>query len=203
MALRLHALVFSEGFPNGVIPGASLVPFRDLGAVVAEAPYELVLPDEAILERQREVVEAVARRGAVLPAPPGTVFRSRQALEQWIELHYVALSDALAFVDDRVGARVHVRRADAPRDEREAGADLAAVAAECFRVLRRQAVASVQLRSEHATGIAVSSAFLVERELWGEFKSAVEEEQERSPSLEITLTGPWPPYDFVRMQLGG
>jgi hypothetical protein len=31
----------------------------------------------------------------------------------------------------------------------------------------------------------------------------VKEEAKRLPGLRIDVTGPWPPYDFVRMQFGG
>ena len=203
MGLRLYSIVFTEGHGDGLPDGASLIPFRDLAAVVEEGPYELDLVNDETMVRYRTVVDGAFRRGAVLPTPPGTVFRTRQALEQWLELHYVALSDALAFLDDRVEARVHVRRAEGEPEERDAGTDLAAVSAEVFRVLRRQAVASVGLRTEHLTGIAVSSAFLVERELWKEFTHAVEVENGKHDDLTVQLSGPWAPYDFVRMQFGG
>jgi hypothetical protein len=31
----------------------------------------------------------------------------------------------------------------------------------------------------------------------------VSKEAQRQGSLDFTVTGPWPPYDFVRMQFGG
>ena len=34
------------------------------------------------------------------------------------------------------------------------------------------------------------------------FASEVEEQGRRTPNLRFELTGPWPPYDFVQMQLG-
>lgn len=203
MALQLHGIVYSEGVTSGLTPETSMVPFRDLGAVVDEVKYELQLPDEATLRTHHEIISAVMRRGTVLPAPPATIFRTRQSLEQWLELHYVALTDALAFVDDRAAARVYVRKLEGDTEERETGTELAAVAADTFRVLRRHAVASVTLRTEHLTGLAIAGAFLVERELWSEFASEVKEEQQRNHDLIVELSGPWPPYDFIRMQFGG
>lgn len=119
-----------------------------------------------------------------------------------MELHYVSLTGALEFVDDRAVARLHVVRADGKDDDLEAGSDLAAAAAEAMRALRRGAVASVPLRHEEVTGIVLSSAFLVERELWKQFQRAVEEQQDVHPLLRFDVTGPWPAYDFVRMQFG-
>jgi hypothetical protein len=138
----------------------------------------------------------------VLPAPVGVTFRSRQAVTRWLELHYVALSDALSFVDDRVVGRVHVwRPGDA--EERDVGSDLAAAAADALRDLRRSAVATVPLRTEQITGIVLSAAFLIEQELWKDFATKVEEQKSRATNLRLELTGPWPPYDFVQMQFGG
>jgi hypothetical protein len=137
----------------------------------------------------------------VLPAPVGVVFRSRDAMVRWLELHYVALSDALSFVDDRVVGRVHVWRPSKLGDE-EAGTDVASVAAETLRELRRSAVATVPLRVEQITGIVLSAAFLIEQELWKDFVSKVEEMGARSTNVRLELTGPWPPYDFVQMQFG-
>jgi hypothetical protein len=97
--------------------------------------------------------------------------------------------------------RVHVWR-PGPAEDREAGTDLAAAAAESLRVLRRTAVTTVPLRVEKVTGIVLSAAFLVEQDLWKEFASEVAEQGRRTPNLRFELTGPWPPYDFVQMQLG-
>jgi len=85
----------------------------------------------------------------------------------------------------------------------DAGSDLAAAATEAFRALRRRAVAAVPLRLERVTGLALSAAFLIERDLWKDFANAVEEQHEAHHLLRFDLTGPWAPYDFVRMQFGG
>jgi hypothetical protein len=49
----------------------------------------------------------------------------------------------------------------------------------------------------------ISASFLVERSHWREFAEAVAAEAQQAPGLAISLTGPWPPYDFVRLQFGG
>jgi hypothetical protein len=183
------------------VPDTSLVVVRDLAAIVGESEYAAIEPTAERVTQYTEIVGAFARRGPVLPAPVGVVFKQRDSVLRWLELHYVALSDALSFVDNRVVGRVHVWR-PGPAEEREAGSDLAAAAAESLRVLRRSAVTTVPLRVEKVTGIVLSAAFLVEQELWKEFAAEVQEQGKRTPNLRFELTGPWPPYDFVQMQLG-
>jgi hypothetical protein len=203
MAMNLYGITILDGQADSSPAGKTeLVAFRDLAAVVEPGEYIGVAPTGSALERYERVVEAVFTQRAVVPAPPGTVFRSRETLVRWMELHYVALSDALSFVEDRAVARIHICRATSPREERERTADLAAAAAESFRVLRRRAVLAIPLKTGHIKGIVLSSSFLVEKELWKEFTSAVNEEQGSNHALELQMTGPWPPYDFVRMQFG-
>jgi hypothetical protein len=206
MALLLHAVTPSESASGALtVPdGTAKVVFRDLAAVVSEREkFALDEVDEVAIGAHRAIVDAIFRRQVVLPTPPGVVFRTEHVLTRWMELHYVALNDAIAFVTDRLAMRVHVERASPiHRDDAEAGSDLAEVAGEVFRDLRRRAVASVPLTVEKVTGVSLSGAFLVERELFRDFERGVGEAQESQPKLSIHVTGPWAPYDFVRMQFG-
>jgi len=118
-----------------------------------------------------------------------------------------------------VGARVHVtRRAERltaavpvvaggrpvapPALTEEMVIDVAAIAGESFRVLRRHAAASVSLRPETPDSAEAVASFLLERDRWSGFEAALQEEARRDFELSFRLTGPWPPYDFVRMQFG-
>lgn len=228
-SLRLFAVTTTDGgvgdagHPPTVPPlasGTSLVTFRELAAVVAETPYGRPALADGDVAAYRRVVESVFQQRAVLPAPPGVVFRGREALERWLEIHFVTLTDALAFVEGRVAGRVHVTRAAArltpdgapavaEGQTEEIPINVDAVASESFRVLRRHAAASVTLKpyatdagAAGAAGVAAVASFLVDRDRWDAFEAVVAEEGRRDPELQFRLTGPWPPYDFVRMQFG-
>jgi hypothetical protein len=203
MSLRLYGIILHDGQAHLQVPaGVQVNSFRELAAVTEEGDFGNQSLDTPDIERYAEVVGEMFARDAVLPAPVGTMFRSAEVLERWMELHYVALSDALAWVENRVGARVHITRASARESDRESAVDLTAIGAEVTRSLRRHSVSSVPLRPEGVSGIVVSAAYLAERELWDEFRDAVEDERERHPLVSVELSGPWPPYDFVRMQFG-
>ena len=203
-ALRLYGITDVEHHAEAKpLDGTELLHVRDLAAVVSPADYSSNPPTGEVIEQYRRVVDDVFGRAPVLPAPVGTVFRSRDTLTRWLELHYVTLSEALGFVEDRAVARVHVGRELGRASERDTGSDIAAVAADSLRSLRRQAVVAVPLKSEQLTGIVLSSAFLVDKELWDDFVAAVDDQRNRNPGLTLELTGPWPPFDFVRMQFGG
>ena len=203
MSLRVYGVVMQDGQGSLKLPaGVKLYPLRELCAVAEEGDYSANEVEAADTQRHLDVVRDLFSQDAILPSPVGTVFRNQETVEKWMDLHYVALSDALAWVEDRLSARVHMNRVSGKESERDVGSDLAAVAAEVTRSLRRHAVSTVPLRNEHVTGMVLSAAYLVERQLWQEFVDAVGEEREKHPHLEIELTGPWPPYDFVRLQFG-
>src|SRR5581483_537425 len=121
MPLRLHAITLVDapheaGAPatdgNGSHSETMIVPFRELCAVVTERhAFALEEPTPGEVDRHRAIVDAVFHRSAVLPAPVGAVFRNPDVLKRWMELHYVSLTDALEFVEDREVARVHIVRA--------------------------------------------------------------------------------------------
>jgi hypothetical protein len=199
VALNLFGVTVNDGRTGAVSrPDVHLVGLRDLAAICADGEYHAAEPTDGAAQHAADVVTAFAAHSPVLPAPVGVVFRSAESVERWLELHYSALSGALSFVENRVAARVHVRRAG---DDDGDGADLNAIAAESLHVLRRAAVASVPLQSVRGAGIVLSAAFLVEEDLWRDFVGEVEAQGKTEAAVRFELTGPWPPYDFVQMQL--
>jgi len=83
------------------VEGVSVVRFRDLGAVVAPAPYERTPPTEDDVREYVRVVDEYATRGPVIPAPPGTVFRGPDVVRQWLEVHYAKLHETLGVIERR------------------------------------------------------------------------------------------------------
>lgn len=225
VGLRLFGVVSLEspGGATSFATGTDVLTFRDVGAIVATSPYSAAPLTPSDLEAYSATVgEVFARRHAVVPAPPGTVFRSREALLGWLELHYYTLSEALDFVAERVVARVTVRRGDPQAtaaaaiavppatlrltlDEGDPGvtSDLVSLAADAFRELRRDAVALIVLRAgpdAAAPDDTAHGSFLIDRSRWGAFQEAVTLQGRRHGALRLECSGPWPAYDFVQMQ---
>ena len=220
--LRLYGVAAvdatAHSLPLSLAADTELVVYRDVGAVVEPAPYSADPLGTVALERHHQVVSEVFARRTVVPAPPGTVFRSRDALAGWLELHYFTLVGALGFLEDRVAARVTVTRAGdetaratpldldtgALSEELHVPDTLVAEAAEPFAALRRDAVSLLVLRADElGESAAAYASFLVESARWSQFEQAVVREGQLRPTLRLHLTGPWPPYDFVRLQFRG
>jgi hypothetical protein len=211
-ALRLYGVAAVESnAAASLADGTTIVPFRMLGAVVAPAKYARVPVDEAEIGEYTRILEQVQSNTAVLPAPPGTVFRTRDSLARWLELHYFTLTQAMGVVEGHSEARVSIIKSatadakDATADEiKERTKQLASVASDSMRVLRGQAAATITLPvPEDDTTVVAQASFLVDMERWALFCELVAKEDQRHTDLDFRLSGPWPPYDFVRMEFGG
>jgi hypothetical protein len=209
--LRLYGVAaIDSATVSSLAEGTSLVPFRMLAAVVCPAKYSRVTLDEKEMNEYTRVLEEVQSNAAVLPAPPGTTFRNREAIARWLELHYFTLTQALGLVEGHGEARVLVTKSlnadpdDAsPAEIKEITKKLAAIASDSMRVLRNQAAATISLPvSDEDTTVVAHASFLVDMERWGLFSELVAKEDQRQIELDFRLSGPWPPYDFVRMEFG-
>jgi len=204
-ALRIYGVAAVEsGHVSSLAPDTSLVHFRALAAIVEPSHYALTAVDEEQMSKYLSVLEAAQSEGSVLPAPPGTIFQSQATLLRWLELHYFTLTEALAVVEGHSAARVSVTT-NGKSDDSEAQRSFAALAAESLRLLRGQAAATVTLPKadgDDEEGVVARASFLIDSQRWQAFKETVNKEQQRQGALNFQLTGPWPPYDFVRMQFG-
>ena len=206
-ALQLYGIISLDVSGDASpVRGVNVVTFRDLGALVSDATYVAPAPNGPHIAEYRRVVEGAFARQTIVPAPFGTIFRGRDSLLRWIELHYFTLVEAVTFVADRAMARVIVSYGDEPENTTAMAIDadlLENTADESFRLLRRHAVASLVINNHTGeAGPAARASFLIERERWDVFNDIVREEQKRLREMTVECTGPWPPYDFVRMQFG-
>ena len=206
-ALQLYGIISLDVSGDASpVRGASVVTFRDLGSLVSDTSYAAPAPTAAHIAEYRRVVEGAFARQTIVPAPFGSVFRGRDSLLRWMELHYFTLIEAVTFVADRAMARVIVSYGDEPENTMSMAIDadlLDNAADESFRLLRRHAVASLVINNHTGeAGPAARASFLIERERWDVFNDIVREEQKRLREMHLECTGPWPPYDFVRMQFG-
>jgi hypothetical protein len=205
VALRLYGVAAVEsGHAMSLAEGTTLVHYRALAAIVEPSPYAVSKLEDAEMSKYLTVLEEAQAHSAVLPAPPGTIFQSQPTLTRWLELHYFTLTEALSVIDGHAAARVSVTTQG--KQQEDSRKSFAALAAESLRLLRSQAAATVTLPKadgDEEEGVLARASFLVDTQRWQAFKDTVSKEAQRQDSLEFEVTGPWPPYDFVRMQFGG
>ena len=205
-ALRLYGVAAVEsGHTDTLAEGTTLTHYRALAAIVEASNYSAVSLDDGEMTKYLRVLEEAHTHGAVLPAPPGTVFQSKNTLTRWLELHYFTLTEALSVIEGHAAARVSITT-QGDKEDPDAQKSYAALAAESLRLLRGQAAATVTLPradGDEEEGVVARASFLIDTQRWKAFEDIVSKEAQRQASLDFKVTGPWPPYDFVRMQFGG
>lgn len=204
-ALRFFGVAAVEsGQTTSLAAGTTLTHYRALAAIVEPAHYTAVNLDDGEMDKYLRVLEEAYTHSTVLPAPPGTVFQSQGTLSRWLELHYFTLTEALSVIEGHAAARVSIT-SPGKRGENETEKSMAALAAESLRLLRTQAAATVTLpkaAGDEEEGVVARASFLVDSQRWQSFQDTVSKEARRQTALDFKVTGPWPPYDFVRMQFG-
>ncbi|HCU12784.1 MAG TPA: hypothetical protein DGB72_11740, partial [Gemmatimonadetes bacterium] len=99
-SLRLYGVAAVEsGQAISLAEGTTLVHYRALAAVVEPSPYSVSTLEDNDVSKYVAVLEQAHAHSAILPAPPGTVFRSESTLTRWLELHYFTLTEALSVVE--------------------------------------------------------------------------------------------------------
>jgi Gas vesicle synthesis protein GvpL/GvpF len=169
------------------------VRYRDLEALVRPVTYELPTLDTAQVQQHQQVVEMAMRRGTILPAPYGIVFRGRRPLIRMLQEQYLVLDEGLSFLDGHWELRLHIGAAQ----QEPYSIELGDLAMQLYSELRRFARAAVPFPAEERR--LLSAAFLVERASWLEFMTRAEDLGSAHPDLTFDITGPWPAYDFVRI----
>ena len=204
VGLRLYGVAAVEsGHTTSLAEGTTLVHYRAIAAIVEPSAYSVsTLGDDDAASYVRVLEESYAH-SAVLPAPPGTVFKSQSTLTRWLELHYFTLTEALSVIEGHAAARVSITTHGSEEDDSRK--NLAGLAADSLRLLRSQAAATVSLPiadGDDDDGVVARASFLIDTQRWEAFTDMVSKEAQRLPTLDFQVTGPWPPYDFVRMQFG-
>ena len=181
-----------------LVEGADVlrVRYRDLDALVRPVPYELPPLNDALVQAHQAVLEAAMRRGTVLPAPFGIVFRGRRQLIHLLQDQYLVLDEGLSFLEGQWELRLHMA-ASAGGDDVDL--ELSDLAMQLYSELRRHARAAVPFAAEGRR--LLSAAFLVERASWIEFVDRAEDLASAHDQITFDITGPWPPYDFVRISV--
>src|SRR2546423_15560969 len=98
-ALRLYGVAAVESGQTATLAeGTTLTHYRALAAIVEPSSYAAVSLDDGEMTKYLRVLEEAHAHGAVLPAPPGTVFQSKNKLTRSLELHYSTLTGVLCVI---------------------------------------------------------------------------------------------------------
>ncbi len=174
---------------------AELIRHAELAALVRAVTLPLPIPetDAMAVQAHHHTLDVAMRHVSVVPMPWGVVFPGAPEVMRFLQQQRGTLVEALTLVEDHWEFRLHV-------DSTESGAERIVptdIATKLYSELRRMARAAVPIPVEDARRF--SAAFLVQRGRSRDFVDRLDELGNLHPSLTLDLTGPWPPYDFVRV----
>lgn len=240
---HIYGIVESErAFPPD-IPGLDgtpvyLIPWRNLAAVVGDAPLRGYPADLANAARHGAVVEEIMQGGPILPMRFGTLLRESQSVVTMLAEHSGAFEEALRRLRGRVEMGLKVlweadlstclcvparRQAcggwDEPMDppagpggrylrrrlEEERRTEAIRARGEtliqAIQTTLRPLVDEWTLRRFPTPRLLLDAAYLVSRDALQAFRDGVVRLEEPTSELRFLLSGPWPPYSFVRLSL--
>ncbi|HUF14044.1 MAG TPA: GvpL/GvpF family gas vesicle protein [Longimicrobiales bacterium] len=166
--------------------------YRDLEALVRPCAFSMPTFDRDAVQEHQRVIWNASKRDTLLPAPCGIVFRGRRAIIRFLQEQYIPLEEGIALVEGHWELRLHLKPTIP-----ELRSEAAEGALHVYSELRRFARAAFPF--PHEEEHVLSAAFLVNRGNWLQFMDQAEELGHRHTDLTFDVTGPWPPYDFVRI----
>ena len=193
--IHLLGVIGTESAPSPHGLDAELIRHGNLAALVRAVTLPLPTPevDALAVQAHHHTLDVVLRQMSVVPMPWGVVFSDRTEVTSFLQHQQAPLVEALTLVDDHWEFRLHIDSME-PGGERIVPTD---IATKLYSELRRMARAAVPIPVEDARRF--SAAFLVQRGRSRNFMDRLDELGGLHPAISLDLTGPWPPYDFVRV----
>ena len=167
----------------------------DIAAVVSNAPFKEYVFTEENVHTHNQVITLVMEGYPVVPMAFGMAFKNEEVLKGVLEKLRCDLKKALKEVEGKVELGVKVIL------PKGAGFDEDAFASE-IKALRELAT-QCKLGKRFSKRLILNAFYLVAKEKVEAFLGASKALEEKFKQLRIQCTGPWPPFNFATIKVGG
>lgn len=170
----------------------------DVSAVVSD--IDTVEPDQSdenVRAHNDVLQEALEYDGGrtVVPMQFGMAFKDEATLKNLLKGAKTTFTRALDEVEGKVELGLKVVTGD--------GADVDAMEIQQEAAERFDSIAAATERGgQFSDRLVLNRSYLIERDDQEAFNEAVGQFEEDYPDLLVQYTGPWPPYNFVDIQIG-
>ncbi len=171
------------------------IEYKDFAPVVSDAAVKKYEVNDDGVELHRKVVENVLKDHSVLPAAYGMVFKNKKLLLIAMSAGYKAMKKAMSEVDNKFELGV---KGFLPKDVNWEGKEKCK--SDFLETLKKKSVRSKELKL-FSDRLVLNASFLINRDKIDDFSSEVEQLGSKYPNLKIQYSGPWPPYNFVDIQI--
>lgn len=176
------------------------IPFKDVTAVISDSPLQDYTLREDYVRTHENVIRQVMENHTVVPMAFGMVFADGETLSSVLERVYETIKRAIELLKNRIelGVKVILPKdmADSFDDEKRKQ-----YVSDILESLNKKAVQSVngELFSER---LVLNASFLIDKANMNDFSEEVGRLEEKYGELKFQYTGPWPPYNFVKVDIG-
>ncbi len=170
--------------------------YRDFAPLVSNVPMKKYDVDEHNVSVHKKVVEHVMKEYSVLPVAYGMVFKNKKLLLVAMSAGYRAMQKAMKEIDNKVELGV---KAFLPKEALEWN-EKDACKKDFIEALKKIAVQSKELKL-FSERLVLNTSFLVDRGRIDDFSSEIEQLGTKYTNLKVQYSGPWPPYNFVDIQI--
>lgn len=202
------------------------VVFRDIRAHASPTPLTHVEPTAENLQLHEDVVSRIMRRGTVLPMRFSTVCRSSGAVRDMLERYYGPFRENLDRLRGKVELGIKVFYRLEPEETADPSEKPPSPGEYMMRRYERYRKRQDELRAVLApmeeldaalsalscararsgpvrNSLILNASYLTEEDRRERFEALVRQAAERYPDYRIVLSGPWPPYHFVKIRQEG
>lgn len=169
--------------------------YEDVSVVVSDCSDLNPQPSEENAKIHENVIkEIVINSNGVVPMAFGMIFANEKILKSIIKTTYKAVKNALNAVEGKLelGVRVVAKEGAENRN---------GISDEIFSILKEKSE-ETKKGSLVSDRLILNGYFLVKKDRVGEFSNTVEELESKYPNLKFLYSGPWAPYNFVKINIG-
>ncbi|MDI6916762.1 MAG: GvpL/GvpF family gas vesicle protein [Thermoplasmatales archaeon] len=179
------------------------VNYKDIAAVVSDAPVKDYPVTEDYTRKHEKVARTVLKKHSVVPAAFGQVFKNQKILRVLMRKAYKTLKESMKLVDNKteLGVKAILSKEIAESLDEKKKKQFEKNASEIFNRLNKKADESVKGRL-FSKRLILNSSFLVDKKKIKCFSKDMEMLSKKYRDMKISYSGPWPPYSFVYIKIG-
>jgi hypothetical protein len=171
------------------------IPCGDIAAVVSNAPFKEYVLTEDNVRTHNQLITLVMEEHPVVPMAFGMAFKNEEVLKGFLERMRGDLKKALWEVEGKVELGVKViKPKGAEFDEDAFASEIKAL---------RELAAKSKLGKRFSKRLVLNAFYLVAKEKVEAFLGAANALEEKFKQLRVQCTGPWPPFNFATIKVGG
>lgn len=179
------------------------IPHRDIAVVVSDLPLKEYEVTEFNVTKHEDVIRRVMQDHTVIPMTFGMVFKNKEVLLSIVEGAYRAIKESLRLLDNKVELGIKaILTKEASESLNEKKEFMEKYVPFIFDSLSKYAVRAVKGKL-FSDRLILNASFLVEKDKIEQFSEEVGKIGEKNNDLKIQYSGPWAPYHFVNINIGG